>query len=112
MEPGGSSSGSAGWSSPRWWGAWRTAGWLLRWVYRLLLRPIGLGLRWLWRHTVRPVLSAIRWVWSVTVVPTARGLRAVWRATVTPAARWTRRAVLDPARVASREVLSALGLRR
>ncbi|MDG4780010.1 hypothetical protein O7614_10195 [Micromonospora sp. WMMD961] len=45
-------------------------------------------------------------------MPTARGLRAVWRATVTPAARWIRRAVLDPARVASREVLGALGLRR
>ncbi|WP_433119064.1 hypothetical protein [Micromonospora sp. CA-246542] len=48
----------------------------------------------------------------MTVVPAARGLRAVWRATVPPAARWTRRAVLDPARVASHEVLSALGLRR
>ncbi|MFG1883968.1 hypothetical protein [Micromonospora sp. NPDC049102] len=93
-------------------GAWRAAGWLLRWVYRLLLPPVGPGLRWLWRHTVRPLLSGIRWVLSVTVVPVARGLRSVWRATVTPAARWTRRAVLDPARVVSREVLGALGLRR
>lgn len=93
-------------------GAWRTAGWVLRLVYRLVLRPIGHGMRWLWRHTVRPLLSGVRWVWSVTVVPVARGLRAAWRATVTPAARWTRRAVLDPARVASREVLGALGLRR
>ncbi|MET8200749.1 hypothetical protein [Micromonospora taraxaci] len=92
-------------------GAWRTAGWVLRLVYRLVLRPIGHGLRWWW-HTVRPLLLVVRWVWSVTVVPVARGLRTVWRATVTPAARWTRRAVLDPARVASREVLSALGLRR
>lgn len=58
------------------------------------------------------LVRGIRWVWSGAVVPVARGLRAVWRATVTPAARWTRRAVLDPARVASREVLGALGLRR
>ncbi|MEU5670518.1 hypothetical protein ABZ749_09130 [Micromonospora sp. NPDC047753] len=78
-------------------GAWRTAGRMLRLLHRLLLRPL---------------LSGVRWVWSVTVVPVARGLRAVWRATVAPAARWARRSVLDPARLAVREVLNALGLRR
>lgn len=93
-------------------GAWRTAGRVLRLLHRLLLRPLGRGLRWLWRHTVRPLLSGVRWVWSATVVPVARGLRAVWRATVAPAARWARRSVLAPARLAVREVLNALGLRR
>ncbi|MET8264869.1 hypothetical protein ACPXB5_03945 [Micromonospora arida] len=78
-------------------GAWRTAGRVLRLLHRLLLRPL---------------LSGVRWVWSVTVVPVARGLRAVWRATVAPAARWARRSVLDPVRLAVREVLNALGLRR
>ncbi|MCG5448575.1 hypothetical protein [Micromonospora hortensis] len=63
-------------------GAWRTAGRVLRLLHRLLLRPLGRGLRWL------------------------------WRATVTPAARWARRSVLDPARLAVREVLEGLGLRR
>ncbi|MET8231275.1 hypothetical protein ABZS77_11455 [Micromonospora sp. NPDC005298] len=77
--------------------AWRTAGRVLGFLHRLLLRPLLLG---------------VRWVWSVTVVPVARGVRAAWRATVSPVARWIRRSVLDPARLASREVLTALGLRR
>ena len=79
-------------------GAWRTAGRVLRLLHRLLLRPLA--------------VAVSGGSWSVTVVPVARGLRAVWRATVAPAARWTRRSVLDPVRLAVREVLNALGLRR
>ncbi|WP_406076870.1 hypothetical protein [Micromonospora sp. NBC_00858] len=74
-------------------GAWRVAGWLLRLLYR-------------------PLLRGLRWAWSAIVVPVARGVGAAWRATVSPVARWIRRSVLDPARLASREVLTALGLRR
>lgn len=92
--------------------AWRAAGRVLRLLHRLLLLPLGRGLRWVWRHTVLPLVRGVQWVWSVTVVPVAHGLGVAWRATVVPAARWTRRAVLDPARLAYREVLSALGLRR
>ncbi|MGC4855612.1 hypothetical protein ACLQ24_20005 [Micromonospora sp. DT4] len=81
---------------------------------RYLLTPVGRFLRdWLaaplvWaldRLVWRPLLwCADHLLW--------RPLRWVARNLVTPAARWTRRAVLDPARVASREMLSALGLRR
>ncbi|MEH1012955.1 hypothetical protein V6U90_07555 [Micromonospora sp. CPCC 206060] len=76
--------------------AWRAAGWLLRGIYLVLFRPIGLVLAWTWRHTV---------------VPVARGVRAVWRATVVPVARWVNRAVLGPVRAVTREILAALGLR-
>ncbi|WP_446219317.1 hypothetical protein [Micromonospora sp. IBHARD004] len=78
----------------------------------VLLRPAGLALRWLWRHTVVPLGRAVRATWRHTAVPLARAVRAGWRATVGPTRRWVRRAVLDPVRLASREVLTALGLRR
>ncbi len=80
----------------------------LGWAWRVA----GRLLWWCWVLTLRPVLRAVRWVWRHTVVPVGRAVRAVWRATVTPAAGWLRRSVLDPARQATREVLTGLGLRR
>ncbi|WP_146605874.1 hypothetical protein [Micromonospora craterilacus] len=80
----------------------------LGWAWRVA----GRVLWWCWVLTLRPVLRAARWVWARTVVPVGRAVRAVWRVTVTPTARWLRRSVLDPARQATREVLTALGLRR
>ncbi|MGC4807453.1 hypothetical protein [Micromonospora sp. DT233] len=77
--------------------AWRLAGRVLGFLYRLLVRPVGLALRWVWRHTA---------------VPVGRALRAAWRATVTPAVRWLRVAILAPIGQATRETLTALGLRR
>ncbi|WP_341719804.1 hypothetical protein QQG74_08940 [Micromonospora sp. FIMYZ51] len=77
--------------------AWRTAGRILWWC---------------WALTLRPVWFAGRWLWRVTLVPVGRAVRTAWRATVTPAARWLRHSVLDPARQATREALTALGLRR
>ncbi|RLK22691.1 hypothetical protein DER29_0530 [Micromonospora sp. M71_S20] len=76
--------------------AWWAAGRLLWWCYALTLRPFVLGAGWLWRHAVRPV---------------GRAVAAAWRATVSPTVRWVRRAVVDPVRQATREALTALGLR-
>ncbi|MER5703320.1 hypothetical protein ABT023_15450 [Micromonospora sp. NPDC002296] len=77
--------------------AWRLTGRIVDFLHRLLLRPAGLALRWLWRHTA---------------VPTGRVLRAAWRATVTPTVRWLRDSILTPIRRATRDLLTALGLRR
>ncbi|MFK3980716.1 hypothetical protein ACI2K4_10120, partial [Micromonospora sp. NPDC050397] len=73
------------------------AGVVGRFVYRYLLRPVGLTLRWLWRHTVTPAGRAVRWVWRHLVVSTFR---------------WLRDGVVRPVRLTTRQVLVALGLRR
>lgn len=67
---------------------WHLAGLVL---FHLLVRPV----RFLWRVLVRPVLGA---------------LRAAWRVTVRPAARWLRVHVWEPTRAAGRSVTRALGL--
>ncbi|WP_229401340.1 hypothetical protein [Micromonospora okii] len=77
--------------------AWRLAGRVLGFLYRQLVRPVGLAVRWVWRHTA---------------VPVGRALRAAWRATVAPALRWLNGSILTPIRQATRELLTALGLRR
>ncbi|MCX4473625.1 hypothetical protein OOK41_25520 [Micromonospora sp. NBC_01655] len=77
--------------------AWRLTGRIVNVLYRLLLRPVGLALGWVWRHTA---------------VPLGRALRAAWRVTVTPTVRWLRDAILTPIRQATRDLLTALGLRR
>jgi hypothetical protein len=92
--------------------AWRGAGWVLRMLYRLLLRPAGLAVAWVWRHTVVPAARLVAWVWAHTVVPAARLVAWVWGHTVTPVARWVRDTVLRPTAVATRAVLAAVGLRR
>ncbi|WP_189042877.1 hypothetical protein [Micromonospora sonchi] len=81
---------------------------VLGWAWR----AAGRILWWCWALTLRPVWLAGRWLWRVAVVPVGRAVRTTWRATVTPAARWLRRSVLEPARQATREALTALGLRR
>jgi hypothetical protein len=67
---------------------WRLAGVIL---HHLLVRP----LKFLWRVVLRPVLRAVR---------------RIWRATVVPAARWFRHHVGEPVRAAGRSVSRALGL--
>jgi hypothetical protein len=67
---------------------WHQAGLVL---FHLLVRPV----RFLWRVLVRPVLGALGWAWRVTV---------------RPAARWLRVHVWEPARAAGRSVTRALGL--
>jgi hypothetical protein len=67
---------------------WRLAGVVL---FHLLVRPV----RFLWRVLVRPVLHAVAWTWRVTVVR---------------AARWTRVHVWEPARASARSISRALGL--
>ncbi|WP_092374140.1 hypothetical protein [Micromonospora phaseoli] len=81
---------------------------VLGWAWR----AAGRVLWWCWALTGRPMLWAGRWVWRHAVVPAGRAVGAAWRATVSPAARWLRRGVLDPARQATREALSVLGVRR
>lgn len=68
--------------------SWHQAGLVL---FHLLVRPV----RFLWRVLVRPVLGALAWAWRVTV---------------RPAARWLRVHVWEPARAAGRSVTRALGL--
>jgi hypothetical protein len=67
---------------------WHLAGVVL---FHLLVRPV----RYLWRLLVRPVLGALAWAWRVSV---------------RPAARWLRGHVWEPARAAGRSVTRALGL--
>ncbi|MFI6760092.1 hypothetical protein ACIBF5_13235 [Micromonospora sp. NPDC050417] len=76
---------------------WWLAVLLGRFVYRFLLRPIGIALRWLWRRSAVPLARAVRWGWSYVALPTAR---------------WLRDDVVGPVRVTVRQVLVALGLRR
>ncbi|MFC5750392.1 hypothetical protein [Actinomadura rugatobispora] len=99
--------------------AWRMLGRLLYWVarilfvipalfvYRYLLRPIGLAGRFLWTNGV---VAPSRWVKDALLVPVGRGSRAVWRVSVRDPARWARRSVLAPVRDAGRDV--RLQLRR
>jgi hypothetical protein len=68
---------------------WRGAGWVLRQLYRWVLRPVGRAVAWCWRHTA---------------VPAYRVLAA--------AGRWVRAAILRPAAGTARAVLAAAGLRR
>ncbi|MFB9835127.1 hypothetical protein [Actinoallomurus acaciae] len=68
--------------------AWRLAGVIL---HHLLVRP----LKFVWRMVLKPVLRAVR---------------QVWRATAVPAARWFRHHVREPVRAAGRSVSRALGL--
>lgn len=77
--------------------AWRLAGTLARWLYLILLRPIGL---------------AIAFVWRVVVVPTARVVGWAWRHSAVPIGQWLRRAVLAPSAAVTRRVLAALDWRR
>ena len=110
--------------------AWRMLGRLLSWVvrilvvtpslfvYRYLLRPVGLvaaggwrlagrGLGLLWRTLV---VAPSRRVKDAVLLPVGRGTRAVWRVSVRDPARWVRRSVLTPMREAGRDV--RLQLRR
>jgi hypothetical protein len=68
---------------------WQGAGWVLRQLYRWLLRPAGLAVAWCWRHTVVPAYRMV-----------AAG------------GRWVREEILQPAASVVRAVLVSLGLRR
>jgi hypothetical protein len=68
---------------------WRGAGWVLRQVYRWVLRPAGLAVAWGWRHTV---------------VPAYRMIAA--------AGGWVRESILQPGTHAARAVLVSVGLGR
>jgi hypothetical protein len=76
---------------------WWLAGVVGRFVYRFLLRPVGLAVRWAWRSTVVPIGRAIRWGWSHSVLPMGR---------------WLRDGVIRPVRATTRQVFVALGFRR
>lgn len=67
---------------------WHLAGLVL---FHALVRPV----RFVWRVLVRPVLAALGWAWGVTV---------------RPAARWLRVNVWEPVRATARSVSRALGL--
>ena len=68
---------------------WHGAGWVLRQIYRWLLRPVGVAVAWGWRHTVVPAYRVV-----------AAG------------GRWVRESLLRPSASMARAVLISVGLRR
>ncbi|PSL57159.1 hypothetical protein B0I31_102137 [Saccharothrix carnea] len=58
------------------------------------------------------VVVPVRWVWRVVVVPVGRVVGQVWRAVVVLPARWARVSVVEPVRSAGRRLSGAFGGRR
>ncbi|MFD0205546.1 MULTISPECIES: hypothetical protein [Saccharothrix] len=55
------------------------------------------------------VVVPVRWVWRVVVTPIGRVVGRVWRAVVVPPARWVRVSVVEPVRLAGRRLRGAFG---
>jgi hypothetical protein len=54
------------------------------------------------------VVTPVRWVYRVVLTPVGRVIAQVWRAVVVAPARWLRAAVVEPVRSAGRRVRGQL----